>query len=694
MLRLVEGDNGLFLLCHDDVALATDVVRVMVEELFRSNAGIVGPKLTDWDEPRRLQHVGLGLDRFGEVDPVIDSGEFDQEQHDAVRDVFLLPSACLLVRADLFRSLGGFDPAVEFYGEDVDLCWRAHLTGARVIVAPDAAVRHRERLVERRPDIGHRAMRSRHRMRAVATLTAGSRLLVRSIQMVLLTLVELLVGLFTGRFGDALSSLRALVGLVPRTGSIVARRRAIRGQRVVPEREVLGLQDRGSSRLTSYLRGKETMTFVGADSTVKRWREASFGPVLAWFIVVLAIVIGSRTFIRESVPMVGEFLSFPESPSDLWNEYRGSFDGRSFGATAALPTGWAVLAIGSVVTLFHMSLLLTASIVGMYLLGALGAWRLSTVFPVNRARIAGMVVYVGTPLVPGLMSRGDWSALAWYAALPWMLHLLRRSAGIETADPAAAEFDLSDGVMRVGIRYRLRALAFLTLVLATTAAFVPVVVPLWTVVGLLVAVATLIAGGSWRVTVWLAGCTIVSVVVALVLNLPWALDWTWADLLGVSQAGSTGRSLREIASLSPTTERFAVLAIALYLPLLAAVAITRAWRLTWSIRAAALVLVFGGLLVASERGTFDIALPPASMLAVPVAMGLALGAAAITGGFGTDVLGRGFGWRQPFALVANVAIIIGLVPAVLAIGDGSWDTPRTPMPGTARSAASRRSRGR
>ena len=138
-------------------------------------------------------------------------------------------------------------------------------------------------------------------MRAVATLTGGSRLLGRSIQMVLLTLIELVVGLFTGRLGDALSSLRALGGLVPRSASIFARRRAIRGQRVVHEREVLGLQDRGSSRLTSYLRGKETMTFVGADSTVRRWREASFGPFLAWFVVVLAIVIEPGSGVLSNV---------------------------------------------------------------------------------------------------------------------------------------------------------------------------------------------------------------------------------------------------------------------------------------------------------------------------------------------------------------------------------------------------------
>ena len=132
--------------------------------------------------------------------------------------------------------------------------------------------------------------------------------------------------------------------------------------------------------------------------------------------------------------------------------------------------------------------------------------------------------------------------------------------------------------------------------------------------------------------------------------------------------------------MSPSSDRFAVLAVALYLPLVAAVAIARAWRLTWSVRAALLVVVFGALMVLSERGTIDVALPRSSMLAVPIALGLALGAASIAGGFDADVLGRGFGWRQPLGLLANVAIVIGLVPAVLAIGDGAWHTPRTPMP--------------
>jgi GT2 family glycosyltransferase len=678
VLRLVEGDNGFFLICHDDVALGPHTVRTLVAELFRSNAGIIGPKLTEWYQPRVLQHVGRGLDRFGEFEEFVEPGEVDQEQHDAVRDVFVVPSACMLVRADLFRALGGFDPAISFHGEDAELCWRAHLNGARVIVAPDASARHRELLTERRSDLSHQRLQSRHRMRAVATLTGGSRLLGRSLQLVILTVAELIVGLFTGRVGEALSSLRALVGLIPRTPRLIARRREILGQRAVPEREVLGLQNRGSSRLTSYLRGRETATFVGADTTVRRWRQASFGPLLAWFLVIVAIVVGSRQWIRDGVPAVGELVPFP-SAGDLWSGYRSSFDPRGFGATVPNPTGWAAAAVLSGVALFRMPLFMTVVALGLFLFGAMGAWRLCTVFPVNRARIAGMVVYAGTPLVPGLYQTGDLSALVWFAALPWLVHEIRLAAGLATADPEAISVDLPDGIAAMHWRARLRSVAAATVVLAVAASIVPVTLAMWIVCGLLLALATVIAGSSLRVAAWLAGATVVSAGAAFLLNLPWALGWTWTELAGGRGPGSDGRPLAELASLAPNGDRFAVLALGLYIPVLAAVAIARAWRFTWGVRGALLVLVFGAGMVLSSRGTLSLPLPSSAILAVPVALGLALSAAALAGGFGSDVLSRGFGWRQPVALVANAAMVVGLAPAVLSIGDGGWHVDSTPL---------------
>lgn len=128
-LAAVQG-AAFYLFCHDDVRLDPDAVRLLVEEAFRSNAGIVGPKIVEWSDPRRLLSVGMGADRFGHPAAYVERGDLDQEQHDAVRDVFFIPGAVTLIRADLFEALGGFDSAISFHGEDLELCWRAHAAGA------------------------------------------------------------------------------------------------------------------------------------------------------------------------------------------------------------------------------------------------------------------------------------------------------------------------------------------------------------------------------------------------------------------------------------------------------------------------------------------------------------------------------------------------------------------------------------
>jgi len=154
-LHTVEGATFL-LICHDDVRLDPSALRFLVEEGYRSNAGILGPKLVRAENPEVLLEVGRAIDRFGAPYTGIEPGEIDQEQHDGVRDVFYVSTAVMLVRTDLFQELEGFDPATFPGAEDLDLCWRARLAGARVLVVPDARATHREaatdRLRDDRPD--------------------------------------------------------------------------------------------------------------------------------------------------------------------------------------------------------------------------------------------------------------------------------------------------------------------------------------------------------------------------------------------------------------------------------------------------------------------------------------------------------------------------------------------------------------
>ena len=120
---MVDGAD-YYLFCHDDVALFPDTVHLLVEESFRSNAGIVSPKVVEWGDPDRLVHVGMAVDKAGSVVERVQPFEIDHGQHDAVRDVFVAPGGCTLVRTDLFEELGGFDPGIVAMGEDLDLCWR------------------------------------------------------------------------------------------------------------------------------------------------------------------------------------------------------------------------------------------------------------------------------------------------------------------------------------------------------------------------------------------------------------------------------------------------------------------------------------------------------------------------------------------------------------------------------------------
>ncbi len=679
VLRLVDGENGFFLVAHDDVAPDPDMVRLLVDELFRSNAGVVGPKLVDWDDPSVLRSVGLGLDRFGEVDQPIEPGEVDQQQHDGVRDVFVLPSALMVARADLFRSLGGFDQAIEFHGEDVEFCWRVHHSGARVVVAPSARARHRGGLAERRSDLHHQVLAARNRMRTVATLTGSARMPGRMLELVLLTLGELVFGIFTGRLRQAFASLRALLGLVPRVPSIIARRRAVRPTRQVPEREILGLQERGSARLSSYLRNRQTTTFVGADRNVRRWRQSTTGPVIAWLLVLGGVLLGSRSFIQNGVPAVGEFLPFPESPGDMWSTYRSGWWASGPGAGVASPSGIGLLAVLSITTLFRMALFQTVFIVGLVVIGLIGVWKTATVFPSTRARIGALVVYAASPLVAGAFAIGSLDTLVAYAAVPWFVHAGRRAVGVDTADPRTIELDLTDGLIQLPLVERGRRTLQLALVVAAAAAFTPVLLPVSLVVGLLLAVGTLLALASWRTAALQLAVTAVAGLVAALLHVPWIGTWTWDRIVDPTPVGDPGRGLLSVASFEIGPVDVVALSLAFYLPLLAALLLARAWRLTWTVRAGVLVVGFGALAVLGDRGDLPMTAPFAGVLLVPVAFGVAIGAAAALAAFDLDVRGGSFGWRQPVGLLAGLAVVVGAVPGVLSIGEGSWNTPSTPL---------------
>lgn len=679
-LHLVEG-SGLFCFLHDDVALDPDALSRLVEELYRSNAGIVGPKLVDWDRPEVLQSVGCAVDRFGEIDPLVERGEIDQEQHDSVRDVFALSAACLLVRADLFRALGGFDPAIAFTGDALDLCWRAHLNGARVLIVPAARGRHRGQLATRRPDLPLRRAAARDRLRTVATLTGRWRVPVVLFQLLVVSLVEVVVGVFTGRARDGLASLAALGGLVPRIPGIIARRRRLRPLRTVPDRDVVGLELRGSARLVGFLRhrGRRPPTTHRREPGPGRGDDERIDRIagIAGVILLAALVIGSRELITAGLPRVGQFVDLP-TPAGAWRTFRSAWRWVSLGTESAGPPALAVVALGGWALLGKVALLRTLLVVAPIGLGYLGVWRALSFVPSSRARITGVVVYAAIPLPYAALAAGRWQVIATYSALPWALSIVRRASGLTVLTTGWGDDEIADAVSPVGAAQLVRLVVSLGLLGAVVGAFSPTFPILVVAVAVLIALGTFVGGGA-RSAITGIGVAAAGLAVSFALLQPWSFSLlhrqAWTQIVGLGASGPRRLGLVDLAAFRVGPSSVAVLALFLYVPIVAAPLIAGGWRLTWAARAGALIV--GGLLVAvlDDRGALPLRLPEPGIVLTPVALGLAITACVTVAGFERDIRAARFGWRQPLGVLVAVSLAAGMLPAVVNVAGGRWSAP-------------------
>jgi len=136
-----DAQDWLWLL-HDDSAAAPEALALLLDAARRSpSVGIAGPKLTTWDDPSRLLEVGQQITRSGSRAGGPARGEPDHGQHDNRSDVLGVNTSGMLIRRDVFDALGGFDPAFGAFRDDLDISWRAHLAGHRVVVVPKARMR-------------------------------------------------------------------------------------------------------------------------------------------------------------------------------------------------------------------------------------------------------------------------------------------------------------------------------------------------------------------------------------------------------------------------------------------------------------------------------------------------------------------------------------------------------------------------
>ncbi|GAB1473986.1 hypothetical protein MASR2M69_14270 [Bacteroidota bacterium] len=146
-LEQIEADY--FLLLNSDVEVTPGWIQPLIAALDNNpQIGICMPKIKSAFERDYFEYAGACggyLDYFGYPfcrGRILSFIEKDTAQYNQEREIFWASGAAFMIRASLYRSLGGFDDTFFAHMEEIDLCWRAKLSGSQVWAFPDSVVYH------------------------------------------------------------------------------------------------------------------------------------------------------------------------------------------------------------------------------------------------------------------------------------------------------------------------------------------------------------------------------------------------------------------------------------------------------------------------------------------------------------------------------------------------------------------------
>jgi hypothetical protein len=154
--------------------------------------------------------------------------------------VFAAVGPCILVRKQVFDVVGGFDPTMFAYSEDVDLSWRVRLHGCEVGVVPSARVFHHGGMTTSRVLRPHSTyyLGYRNRLRSLMTNTSiGTLLWILPLHLLASALIALGF-LVNGRVRPGFAVLRAILWPLGHPTRIRKRRREVAKIRRIADSEL------------------------------------------------------------------------------------------------------------------------------------------------------------------------------------------------------------------------------------------------------------------------------------------------------------------------------------------------------------------------------------------------------------------------------------------------------------------------
>ncbi|CAB4932338.1 MAG: glycosyltransferase [Actinobacteria bacterium] len=384
-----EGATEWLWLLHDDCAPESGALQALIAAVStRPTVAIAGPKIRGWYNQNYLLESGVSIAGNGARWTGLEIREYDQGQHDGIREVLAVSTAGMFIRRDVFEELGGFDPRLPLFRDDVDLGWRARMAGHNVIAVSDAVLLHAQASASERRSIDvaegflHRPLLLDRQSAAYVLLANSSWWMLPWLALQLLTsAVGRAVGYLVAKLpGYAADEILAVALIIVKPQQLGKARRNRRKERLLPSRVIAPfIPPRTSqirltfSRASAHLRERLLPTPAQTTSALDEinededllmpgeklpWRNLLRRPdILTYGFLFLVTTLWAR---NRFGTVVGGALAQPHSGATaLLRAYFESWHQVGMGSTIASPPWLFILGLLSALTFGKVWLLIT-----------------------------------------------------------------------------------------------------------------------------------------------------------------------------------------------------------------------------------------------------------------------------------------------------------------------------------------------
>ena len=467
-----EEQEELIWILHDDCAPTRTALQFLIDGLTdKPQVAFVGPKLRGWYDRRHLLEVGISIAVNGARWTGLDPREQDQGQFDQPTEVMAVSTAAMLARRKIFEDLGGLDPNLALFRDDVDLGWRARVAGFSVMTAPEALVYHAEASATERRSVDveeaflHRPRLLDRKNAAYVLLANASWWLLPwiAIQIVGSAAIRAIGFLFAKLPGYAADEIAAVGLLIIKPRDLLVARKLRKQKRLLSPRIIRqfipppgsqirlaleqaryslskffkadGLDENPDDPMSYADIGVIDESFDDQDLVIaprkSNWQSLKNRPLLVGLLSTFIIsLIASRNRFGS---ITGGALPMPPSGAmDLIAKYSESWHLVGLGSAASTPPWVAILAAASTVTFGKTWLFLTLFFLLVPTLAFLAVYRSAKRVGISlRLSVIGGVLYAMSPVIWTSINQGRIGTLVVALLAPSFLSVLPRSTNFE-----------------------------------------------------------------------------------------------------------------------------------------------------------------------------------------------------------------------------------------------------------------------